>query len=373
MGTGRGATDERRIQDRASFGHIRYGSVWEDADVLCRALAPAAEGGRLLSVASAGDNALSLLTLDPREVVAVDLSAAQLACLSLRIAAFRVLDDDALLAFLGVEPSRDRAAGYRSLREELPEEARAFWDGRPEAVERGVVHAGKFEAYFDVFRTRILPLIHPRRRVAALFEPRSAEERERFHREQWDSRRWRLLFRVFFGRWVMGRLGRDPEFFRHVDGPVGEVIRRRSLRGLVRLPTHTNPYLVRIMTGGYTPDALPPYLRPEVRPAIRDRLDRVTLHQGPAEEAPGRFDGFNLSDIFEYMGPEHHRETYGALVAKARPGARLVYWNLMVPRACPDACRDRVAPQDELAATLLESDRAFFYGALHVDRVVGDA
>ncbi len=44
---------------------IRYGSVWEDADVLCEALAPVAPGGRLLSIASAGDNVLALLTLDP--------------------------------------------------------------------------------------------------------------------------------------------------------------------------------------------------------------------------------------------------------------------------------------------------------------------
>ncbi|HXC65465.1 MAG TPA: DUF3419 family protein, partial [bacterium] len=52
---------------------IRYASVWEDADVLCQALAPVAKGGRLLSIASAGDNALALLTLGPSRVVAADM------------------------------------------------------------------------------------------------------------------------------------------------------------------------------------------------------------------------------------------------------------------------------------------------------------
>src|SRR4029079_3337101 len=70
------ASMSRSIADRAAFDLIRYASVWEDADVLCEALAPVARGGRLLSIASAGDNALALLTLDPAEVVAVDLSAA---------------------------------------------------------------------------------------------------------------------------------------------------------------------------------------------------------------------------------------------------------------------------------------------------------
>ena len=76
-------TRERPIQERASFDLIRYGSVWEDADVLCQALGPVAKDGRLLSIGSAGDNALALLTLDPAEVVAVDLSLAQLACLAI--------------------------------------------------------------------------------------------------------------------------------------------------------------------------------------------------------------------------------------------------------------------------------------------------
>ncbi|CAN5264218.1 hypothetical protein BH23GEM4_BH23GEM4_17410 [soil metagenome] len=55
----------RTVRERVRWDRIRYASVWEDADVLCEALAPVAPGGRLLSVASAGDNALALLTLDP--------------------------------------------------------------------------------------------------------------------------------------------------------------------------------------------------------------------------------------------------------------------------------------------------------------------
>ena len=219
---------------------------------------PWPRGGRLLSVASAGDNALALLTLDPAEVVAVDLSLAQLACLELRVAAFRELDDAELLGFLGVTEASDRLSRYRSLRDNLPDFARTFWDHRPELVESGVVHAGKFEAYFHTFRRSVLPWIHPRQRVEALLSARSGEERETFYRGEWDSWRWRLMFRVFFSRAVMGRLGRDPAFFHHVDGPVASRVRDRSRRGFTTLPTHTNPYLTCILTGRYRAEALPP-------------------------------------------------------------------------------------------------------------------
>ena len=357
------------IARRASFDFIRYASVWEDADVLLRALAPVAAGGRLLSIASAGDNALALLTLDPAEVVAVDLNPVQLACVELRIAAFRALEHEDLLRFLGVEPSTERMARYTSLRGDMSGDARAFWDAHPEWIERGAIHVGKFERYFGVFRERVLPLVHSRARVTRLRAPGDRAAREAFYRDVWDTRRWRLVFRVFFSRFVMGRLGRDPAFFDHVEGTVGEHILARTRYALTALDTATNPYLTYILTGNFAREALPAYLRPENFGAIRDRLDRVRLLRAPAEQTPGPFDGFNLSDIFEYMSPDEHERAYGALVGHARPGGRLVYWNMLAPRACPPSLRQRVRPLDELAAELHATDRAWFYQALRVDEV----
>lgn len=359
------------IDRRASFSFVRYASVWEDADVLCEALAPRAAGGRLLSVASAGDNALALLTLDPSEVVAADLSPAQLACVELRIAAFRRMEHPELLAFLGAAPSPHRAHDYGRLRAELSPEARGFWDANPDAVAGGIVHAGKFERYLRAFRTRILPLVHRRRRIDRLRERRSPAAQEAFYREEWDSWRWRLLFRLFFSRAVMGRMGRDPAFFSHVEGSVGERILARTRHALTALPVWSNPFVACIMTGTYPPEALPRYLRPEWFGAIRERVDRVRLVHGGVETAgEGRFDGFNLSDVFEYMSPAEHERCYRALVERASPGARLVYWNLLAPRAQPEALAGRVRALAETARALHARDRAWFYGALHVDEVV---
>jgi S-adenosylmethionine-diacylglycerol 3-amino-3-carboxypropyl transferase len=357
------------IDQRASFGFVRYASVWEDADVLCDALAPAAQGGRLLSVASAGDNALALLTLDPAEVVAADLSAPQLACVELRMAAFRRLDHDGVLAFLGVTPDPHRADTYRALRGELSPEARAFWDAHPEAVAGGVIHAGKFERYLRAFRTRVLPWVHPEARIDRLRAPRTLEEQEAFYAREWDSWRWRMLFRLFFSRAVMGRMGRDPAFFAHVEGSVGARILARTRHALTALPVHSNPYVAYIMTGNYPPEALPRYLRPAWFPVIRDRLDRLRLVRGPVEAAGEGFHGFNLSDVFEYMPPAEHERCYAALVDRAAPGARLVYWNLLAPRARPSALAARVRPLRAEADALHARDRAWFYGALHVDEV----
>lgn len=361
---------ERSGRDRAAWDFVRYASVWEDADLLCEALAPRAAGGRLLSVASAGDNALALLTLDPAEVVAVDLNPAQLACLELRIAAFRRLDYGELLAFLGVADDPRRPETYRALRGGLSPESRAFWDAHPASVAEGVVHAGKFERYLRAFRRRVLPLVHSRRTIEALREPRSPEEQREFYARRWDTWRWRAIFRLFFSRAVMGRLGRDPALFDHVGGvSTGDRILARTRYALTELPVRSNPYCAYIMTGTFPAEALPRYLRPEHFDAIRTRLARVRPVRGGVEAVDGPFDGFNLSDVFEYMDPAEHARVYGALVDRAAPGARLAYWNMMARRARPDAEAGRVRRLEAEARALHARDRAWFYSAFHLDEV----
>src|SRR5437763_16682991 len=50
--------------ERADFSGIRYAQCWEDADILLAALEPG-PGKRCLSIASAGDNTLALLSRNP--------------------------------------------------------------------------------------------------------------------------------------------------------------------------------------------------------------------------------------------------------------------------------------------------------------------
>jgi S-adenosylmethionine-diacylglycerol 3-amino-3-carboxypropyl transferase len=370
---------DRQIAERADFGIIRYSNLWEDADVLCAALQPA-PGNRLLSIASAGDNALALAAAGA-EVVAADLSLPQLACVELRLVALRRLDYDDVLSFFGIavgEPRADvrRATTYKQLRDELSAPARDFWNAHGEAIEQGFIHGGKFEAYFRLFRRRVLPLVHRRAMIEELLAPKSRDEQRDFYERRWNNRRWRWMFRLFFSRTVMGRRGRDPEFFRYVEGSVSERILARTRYALAELPTHSNPYLRYILTGNYAPGvALPYYLRPEHFEAVKEATRRVTLYHGPidaaaAAHAGSGWDGFNLSDIFEYLAPQLSRDVYGRLLDHSRTGARLAYWNMLVPRRRPEEFAARVRSHEALGAELLARDHAFFYSALVVEEVV---
>ncbi|HLZ65705.1 MAG TPA: DUF3419 family protein [Aliidongia sp.] len=356
------------IASRARFDLIRYAQVWEDADVLTAALA-VAPGATLVSIASAGDNALALLTLDPARVIAVDLSEAQLACLALRIEAYRTLDHTGLLELMGSRPSARRGELLARAASRLDTGRHRFWAERRDLVERhGIGGVGRFERYFRLFRRYMLPLVHGAGTVHGLLEPRSAEARARYY-ARWNSLRWRLLLRLFFARWTMARLGRDPAFFDFAEGDLPSQVADRARSALVDQDPAANPYLAWILTGRHQ-DALPLALRAEHFDTIRARLDRIELHHGALEAIaqPGlQADGWNLSDIFEYMAPAEHETAYRRLLAATRPGGRLVYWNMLAPRACPPALAGQVIAHGEAAAALHRRDKAFFYRTVVIE------
>ena len=358
---------------RADFTTIRYAQVWEDADVLLEAL-EIRPGDVCVSIASAGDNALALLTRDPSRVIALDLSSAQLACLELRVAAFKRLPHSAVLELVGSRPSTRRLELFDRCRPALTESARTFWEARRAVIGKGIGSLGKFERYLALFRKVVLPLVHKRSTTLDLLTRRPLDERRRFYDERWDSRTWRLLFRLFFSRTVMGRLGRDPAFFRYVDADVASAILERTRHALRELDPADNPYVHWILTGTHG-DALPCALRAEHFDVIRDRIDRLEWHCESLENFLHRtpaatLDRFNLSDLFEYVSLEHYHRLLEGILRCSRRHARLVYWNMLAPRRRPEYLAGRLRPIDDLATRLHEADRAFFYTALQVEEVL---
>ena len=107
------------ISQRTDFSRIRYAQCWEDADILLEAL-QVQPGETCLSIGSGGDNTLALLTRNPAKVIAVDLSPSQIACLELRIAAYRELKHAEFLELIGSRPGSHRQNLYRRCRPALP-------------------------------------------------------------------------------------------------------------------------------------------------------------------------------------------------------------------------------------------------------------
>jgi S-adenosylmethionine-diacylglycerol 3-amino-3-carboxypropyl transferase len=367
------AMQTSEIEAKAAFDHIRYAQLWEDADVLTQGLGDCA-GGTLVSICSAGDNALAMLTLDPKKVVVVDLSLAQIACLKLRIGAFRNLSHPEFLELMGARPSSQRASLLAKALTGLDDETRAFWDAlTPEVEQHGAGGVGKFERYFRIFRTRLLPLVHSQKTIDAIFVSRPKADRQVFLDKRFNTWRWRLLLNAFFSRFVMGRMGRDKAFFDHVEGSPAQHVARRIRHAAVDCDPAENPYLHWIMKGTHGA-ALPMTWREEHFDTIKGRLDRIDIRPGSLEafiSTGEKADGFNLSDIFEYMSPEVFTQVYGSILSASAPKARLVYWNMMAPRRVPPCYASRVKTLGDIEDRLKAEDKAFFYSDFVVEEVIG--
>ena len=120
-----------------------------------------------VSIASAGDNTLALLTREPSRVIALDLSCAQLACLELRVAAYRAAHARRAAGAGRLAPldAPRRVICVAAGRARSGARARSGTRGQSTSL-NGIGGAGKFERYFALFRRRVLPLVHRRETVA---------------------------------------------------------------------------------------------------------------------------------------------------------------------------------------------------------------
>ena len=351
-------------------GYIRYANVWEDPYLLLEGL-NIKNSDKVLSIASAGDNAFALLTADPQIVVAVDLNKTQLYLTELKAKAIETLDRESYLSFVGFQNSNTRLQTYKLLKQALSTEARTYWDGKAEELEKGIIYRGKFEKYLATFAKRLLPFIHSKRNIERLFDEKSSEEQLIFFDSKWNSFRWKAFFRFFFSKQVMGIFGSDPAFLKQVETNVASTIKGSADRHLSSIYCQNNPILYYCLHGDFG-NYLPLYALEENYAKIKANIQNLHLQLGYAQEAAkrfGDFDAFNLSNIFEYMDEKVFAHTSTSLKSIANKEARMAYWNLMVQREISSIDSDFERVKDEF--NWAERDQGFFYMQFVTDKLKG--
>jgi S-adenosylmethionine-diacylglycerol 3-amino-3-carboxypropyl transferase len=367
---------EQSLTQEQSFQNLLYAQCWEDP-LLNKAAFNLKGGETVAAICSAGDNVFAHLLDNPSRVLAVDLNPVQIATAKLKAAAIQVLSRDELLGFLGVQDHPDRWGMYARIQPHLSAEDQALWDARQEWIRRGIIHCGKFEGYFHLLQKMVLPYTHGRRTRFDVFEPRTRDERERFYESQWNTLRWRMLFKVFFHKRTMARFGRSSAHFAHVgDGDITRQFMDRSKLALVEMDPRANPFLQYIMHSKFlTEDGLPDYLKPGNLDIIRDRLDRVEYVHGALGDVidqcdAGSIHAWNLSDIFEYLDEATVASLAGKIHRASAKGARTSLWNLLVRRRLSETNPDGFMLHENLSHELWMQDRAFVYGDYVVEEVI---
>lgn len=359
------------VEDYAKFDIIRYAQVWEDADILIEAL-KINENDNILSIASAGENALSLLIKNPNKVYAIDLNANQISCTEFKIICYKYLEYQECMELIGVFESKNRLQIYKKIENNLSDKTKQYLNENLEIVEKGIINAGKFENYFNIFGQKVLPLIHNKKTRQELLAKKTKEERYEFYNKKWNNFRWKMLFRIFFSRTVMGKLGRDKAFFRYVNVNVAEHILERTKYAITELDTSENSYLHYIINGKYE-DILPVAYRKENFEKIKQNIDKIVLLSETVETFIERDDvdyitKYNLSDIFEYMSDEQMCGIIEKIFTKSKSGSRIAYWNMLADKRASKYFENLEYKEKE-SQELLNKDKAFFYSNFIIEEI----
>lgn len=386
----------RRGMFRLCHGsQLVYNTCWEDPRLDRQALR-IGPSDRVLVITSAGCNVLDYLLDEPDRVFAIDVNPRQNALLELKLAGVRALDFDTFFQLFGRGYLATWKSVYKStLRPGLSEEAQAYWDARGKMFEsrrrRGSFYfrgsTGLFAWWMNVYIDRVAKL---RPAVDALFDATSLEEQRSIYQSFIKPALWNRAVRWITRRDIaLAMLGVPRSQRRQIDtqfpGGISAYVEAMVDELMMHVPVHDNYFWRVYVSGQYTPECCPEYLKPHNFQRLKDGLvDRVEIHTKSVAEFLRAHDGeisrYILLDHMDWLydqGADYLAEEWQLIVDRASPRARVIWRSaaLAVDFVDPlsvllDGASVKVGEvlryDHELAAQLHRNDRVHTYGSFYV-------
>lgn len=352
---------------------IRYSQCWEDPTLVIESLKLNNEDV-VLSIASGGENIFAILLKNPKKVIAIDSNLDQLYLVKLKTAAITALDFEEFVEFMGFKDSTSRIKYFERCKKHLKSEEINFWEDNLDSIKKGIVHIGKFENYLLKFRKYILSLVLSKNKIKKFLSASTLEEQEYFFKNYWNGIRWKLLFRIFFSKFLMSKLGRDKDYFKYNSNKnIAKHYFDRTKYGITKVHISKNYFMEYILTGNIKfPFKEHPYLDKNNFSVLKDKLKQVEYIKSDVlnflkKIKPNSISKYNLSDIFEIMSQKEYSDIFKEITRTSKKDARVCYWNNLVERKNRMG-EDKFSKDSELSDNLSSKDRVFFYSRFIVEK-----
>ncbi|RLT09136.1 MAG: DUF3419 family protein [Planctomycetota bacterium] len=374
--------------------NLVYNTCWEDPrlDRMALELSPT---DRVLVITSAGCNALDYVLQEPEHVFAVDLNPAQNSLLELKLAAIRGLEYDDFFAMFG----RGRVANARELyadklRPSLSPGASEYWDRHIDFFSgerrRSFYFRGSSGWFAWLVNRYIDRVARARDSIEAILHAGSIAEQQSIYES-----RLRPIFWTRFIRWILSRdttlslVGvprpQREQVERHYSGGIAQFVEDSIETVFTRLSLQDNYFWRVYLTGEYSPDCCPEYLRVENFERLRGGLvDRISTHtasvtQFLTEQSPA-ISRFVLLDHMDWLSTSRQpllAQEWQAIVDHATPDARLLWRSGGLQTDFVDRTRVQHNGREREVAELLHyqrgladrlhaHDRVHTYGSFHI-------
>ncbi len=362
-------------------GQLIYNTCWEDPRI-DRQLMELDGDSRVVMITSAGCNALDYLLDGPAEIHAVDVNFRQNALLELKLAMIRRGDFADFFEFFGLGSHTDHQRVYRSLRKELPEFARKFWDAKisffdPGGMKKSFYYHGTAGMAAWLLGSALFKAKPNIKNFAmCLLDADSVEQQaevyELLERKIWDNlSNWLIRQRM-----IMTLLGVPRPQIKliedHYPGGLGAYVKDKLRRVMAELPASENYFWRVYVTGSYTMSCCPNYLRKANLGLLGERADRVRTHTCSIsqflQQNPGVYSHYVLLDHQDWLAwhdPVALREEWELIFQNSRPGTKVLLRSAGLSLDfVPEDIRARLRFFPELTNRLHLTDRVGTYGSL---------
>lgn len=370
------------------FRGLVYAQIWEDPVLDAEAM-ELTSGHRVVTIASGGCNALSYLLHDPAEVVAIDLNRAHVALGRLKCAAIRYLPEYESFFRLfgdGADP-RNITVFDHHLRDRLDPETRGWWHGRgPRGTRRirgfarGIYREGLLGRFIALLH--LVARLHGRDLRRLLEADNPAEQRRLFEETVAPVLRARFVRIACRLPVALYGLGIPPRQYRALaasaDGDLPGLLHDRIERLACGFPLDDNWFAWQAFGRRYDTvnrRALPPYLRTDAWPVLRERIGRLDIRRASITDylqtrPAASVDRYVLLDAQDWMNRQQLTALWAEIARTAAPGARVLFRtgavDSPVERVLSPAERGRWRYDPAAAAERADRDRAAIYGGVHV-------
>lgn len=332
--------------------YIHYSNCHEDANMIINNSIK--NINTVLSIASGGDNSFACLLLNPSKVVCIDSNLSQVFIVTLKKTAVKYLSYEEYLTFIGINDGNSLLL-YERIKKYLNEEVMSYFDSHLFLIsEVKLVNCGRFEYYFNVFSKKILPLIHSKKTIDKFMNCESMDEQISFYKRKFNNFRFKLMFKLFFSKYVMKKLGRDKEYFKYNKGSLSTELKQRFELGIYNNLNKYNPYLQYVIYNKFI--ELPLYLKKENFEIIKANIDKLDIFNYTLEDVLNKnekYDLMNLSDVFEYIDNNEMKRYEHKIYESLNQKGRIIFWNMQNERVFTKKFKE--------IDVLLENDMAFYY------------
>lgn len=367
--------------------NLIYNATWEDPRI-DRELLELDAGSRLVMITSAGCNVLDCLLDGPAQIHAVDMNHRQNALLELKIAMLRHGSYDDLFQMFGAGAHARHQSVYRQLRDHLEPATRLFWDRQvgmfsPDSMKKSFYYHGTSGIAAWIMVKALFQARPQLRRLAErLLDSMSLREQKEIYTH---------LEPEIWGR-ISSWLVRQPTLMTFLGVPRAQIalIKKSHPRGLegyvkdklrhvmTEVPLYDNYFWRVYLTGHYTTDCCPEYLRERNHLMLRCWSDRVSTHTMSVADflrrTPGSYTHFVLLDHQDWLAwndTSALREEWDLILQNSRPGTRILLRSAALELDfIPADIRQRLRFRPELTQILHRQDRVGTYGSLHLAEVL---